>query len=313
MYTFVISSPFVEHPIVDIAQYDAHEYAISIFDETQQPNFLNKGHFNLEQYCKCLLYKLFNLPKSKVKPFLQYQCDRLQEPIVWLNKLEKLIDLNRELFTDKDQIIKFEKTLVLVELMRDTIEQYTQVIDDPYNFEVLKNKVKQFTSFEEKLNCLMEAKTEYLQNLPAVIDVNETPFNEKVDLEIALIKSQQKLSKKTKTLDNQNQKSPKSPTEKIKSPIEINQNPVGLFQFNCQTNVFVDIFFQLTKEMTADGKPLLDAGFNDLANFIVNNFKDKNGKDLSLNTVKTILNTSRPEKRPSQEKRIKLKVKDLSN
>lgn len=312
MYTFVISSPFVEHPIVDIAQYDAHEYAISIFDELQQSNFLNKGHFSLEQYCKCLLHKLFTLPKSKVKPFIQYQCDRLQEPIVWLNKLEKLIDLNRELFTTKEQIIKFEKALVIIELTRDTIEQYSQIIDDPYNFEVLKNKVKQYLTYEEKLNCLMEAKTDYLQNLPAVIDVNETPFNEKVDLEITLIKSQQKLSKKTKVTDVQEQKSPTSPTEKIKSPTEINRNPVGLFQFNCQTNVFVDIFFQLTKEMTIDGKPLLDAGFNDLALFLANNFKDKNGKELSLNTVKTILNTSRPEKRPSQEKRIKLKIKDLS-
>lgn len=313
MYTYVISSPFVEHPVIDITQFDAHEFDISIFEDTQPSNFINKGQFNLELYCKCILNKLFTLPKSKIKPFVQYQCDRLQEPIVWLNKLEKLIDLNRELFTTKEQIIKFEKTLFIIELTRDTIEQYSQVIDDPYNFEVLKNKVKQYTSYEEKLNCLMEAKTEYLQNLPAVIDVNEIPFNEKVDLEITLIKSQQKLSKKTKAIDNQEQKSPTSPTGKLKSPKEINSNSVGLFQFNCQTNVFVDIFFQLTKEMTVDGKPFLDAGFNDLAQFLANNFKDKNGKELSLNTVKTILNTSRPEKRPSQEKRIKLKVKDISN
>lgn len=313
MYTFVISSPFIEHPVMDIAQYDAHEYDICIFDDSQPSNFINKGQFNLEQYCKCLLNKLFTLPKSKIKPFVQYQCDRLREPIVWLNKLEKLIDLNRELFTSKEQIIKFEKTLMIIELMRDAIEQYSQVIDDPYNFEVLKSKVKQYSTYEEKLNCLMEAKTEYLQNLPAVIDVNETPFNEKVDLEIVLIKSQQKLSKKTKTIDNQETKSPTSPTQNLKRLNDVTKNSVGLFQFNCQTNVFVDIFFQLTKEITADGKPLLDAGFNDLANFIANNFKDKNGKELSLSTVKTILNTSRPEKRPSQEKRIKLKVKDISN
>ncbi len=55
MYTFVICSPFVEHPIVDVAHYDAGEFDISIFEEGQPSNFLNKSKFNLEQYCKCLL------------------------------------------------------------------------------------------------------------------------------------------------------------------------------------------------------------------------------------------------------------------
>ena len=71
------------------------------------------------------------------------------------------------------------------------------------------------------------------------------------------------------------------------------------------------MFFQLTKEITVDGKPLLNIGSNDLAQFITNNFIDKNGNALSLNTVKTILNISRPEKRPSAEKRINLKVRNL--
>lgn len=311
MYTFVNSSPFVEHPIVDIAQYDAHEYAISIFDEKQQSNFLNAGKFNLEQYCKCLLHKLFTLPKSKVKPFLQYQCDNLLEPITWLNKLEKLIDLNRELFTTKDQKIKFEKALMIIEVMRDVIEQKKQTPDSKFNFVKLKSDIKQY-NYEEKVSYLMEAKTEYLQNKPKIIDANEIPFDEKINLELDLIKSQQKLTKKQNTSNNQEVDSPKSPTKNTKSPTEICRTPVGLFQFNCQTNVFVDIFFQLTKEISIDGKPLLNAGFNELAQFITDNFIDKNGNPLSLNTVKTILNTSRPEKRPSQEKRINLKIKNIS-
>ncbi len=122
MYTFVISSPFIEHPIVDVAQFEAHEYTVCIFDENQSSNFLNGGTFNLEQYCKCLLHKLFTIPKSKIKPFIQYQCEKMQEPSVWLNKLEKLIDLNRELFTKKDQVIKFSKALIVIEVLRDVIE-----------------------------------------------------------------------------------------------------------------------------------------------------------------------------------------------
>ncbi len=310
MYNSVICSPFVEHPFVDIAQSDAGAYDLTIFEEGQASNFLIKGQFNKEQYCKCLLHKLFSIPKSKIKPFIQYQCDKMQEPIVWLNKLEKLIDLNRELFTTKDQVIKFEKALMIIELMRDAIEQ-KQTTTTQFNFNELKNKIKEYSDYDDKLSCLMEARTEYLQNKPKVIDVNEIPFDEKINLELDLVKSQQKLSKKRNTIYSQEVNSPKSPIKNPKSPTENCRTSVGLFQFNCQTNVFVDVFFQLTKEITVDGKPLLNAGFNELSQFITDNFIDKNGNPLSLNTVKTILNTSRPEKRPSSEKRINLKIKNI--
>ena len=312
MYTYVISSPFVEHPVVDIAQFDAHEFDVFVFEDNQPTNFINKGLFNRELYCKCLLYKLFTLPKSKIKPFIQYQCEKLKEPVVWLNKLEKLIDSNRELFTSKEHIIKFEKALVVIELIREIMEQKTHKPSVNYNFEDLKQKVKQYNTYEEKLTCLMEAKTEYLQNKPKLIDVNEIPFDEKITLELELLKTKQRLSKKATAPNNQEVNSPKSPTKNTKSPTEINRTSVGLFQFNCQTNVFVDVFFQLTKEITVDGKPLLNAGFNELAQFLTDYFIDKNGNRLSLNTVKTILNTSRPEKRPSSEKRINLRIKNIS-
>ena len=310
MYNSVICSPFVEHPFVDVAQFDAGVYDLTIFEEGQASNFLNKGQFNKEQYCKCLLHKLFTLNKSKIKPFIHYQCSKLNDPIVWLNKLEKLIDLNQEFFTTKTQAKSFEKALMIIEVMRDAIEQ-KQTTSTQFNFNELKNKIKEYSNYDDKLSCLMEARTEYLQNKPKVIDVNEIPFDEKINLELDLVKSQQKLSKKRNAIYSQEVNSPKSPTENTKSPTEICRTPVGLFQFNCQTNVFVDVFFQLTKEITVDGKPLINIGSNDLAQFITNNFIDKNGNALSLNTVKTILNISRPEKRPSAEKRINLKVRNL--
>ena len=311
MFPNIICSPFVEHPVIDVAQSEAHEFDVVAYGEEQSTSFVNKGKFNKEQYCKCLLHKLFTIPKSKTKPFIQYQCDNIANPIVWLNKLEKLFDLNSEFFTTKEQAKVVVKVLTVIEVMRDVIEQKEQVPDSKFNFVKLKSEVKQYACYEEKLSCLMEARTQYLQNKPKIIDVNEIPFDEKINLELDLLKSQQKLSKKTKVIDNQEEKSPKSPTKKSKSPTEISRTSVGLFQFNCQTNIFVDVFFQLTKEITIDGKPLLNAGFNELAQFITDNFIDKNGNAPSLNTVKTILNTSRPEKRPSQEKRIKLNIRNI--
>ena len=52
MYNSVICSPFVEHPFVDVAQSDAGAYDLTIFEEGQASNFLIKGQFNKEQYCK---------------------------------------------------------------------------------------------------------------------------------------------------------------------------------------------------------------------------------------------------------------------
>ena len=56
MYTFVNVSPFVEHPVLDIAQFDGGEYDIVVFEDGQTSNFLNKSKFNKELYCKCLLH-----------------------------------------------------------------------------------------------------------------------------------------------------------------------------------------------------------------------------------------------------------------
>lgn len=299
MYTFVICSPFVEHPIVDVAHYDAGEFDIAIFEEGQPSNFLNKSKFNLEQYCKCLLHKLFTIQKSKIKPFIQYQCDKMQEPIVWLNKLEKLIDLNRELFTTKDQVIKFEKSLMIIEVMRDAIEQKKQAPDSKFNFVKLKSDIKQY-NYEEKVSYLMEAKTEYLQNKPKIIDVNETPFDEKINLELDLIKSQQKLNKKQ--LESNNSNESQSPLSTLKkSPISKNK-----FKINTNLNQFVDVFFQLMYEKKVGGKPYLEASPNELADMITTWFNDKEGKEISIETIKTILKPSRFEKRPKGSNRLNL-------
>lgn len=299
MYTFVICSPFVEHLIVDITQFDAGEFDIAIFEDGQSSNFLNKGKFNLEQYCKCLLHKLFTIPKSKIKPFIQYQCDKMQEPIVWLNKLEKLIDLNRELFTTKDQVIKFEKSLMIIEVMRDVIEQKKLAPDSKFNFVKLKTDIKQYT-YEEKVSYLMEAKTEYLQNKPKVIDINETPFDEKINLELELINTQQKLSKKQEGPNSSNELQSPLGTLK-KSPISKNK-----FKINTNLNQFIDIFFQLMHEKKVGGKPYLEASPNELADMITTWFKDKEGKEISIETIKTILKPSRFEKRPKGSNRLNL-------
>ena len=82
------------------------------------------------------------------------------------------------------------------------------------------------------------------------------------------------------------------------------QMPFKKMQINCNLNQFIDIHYQFSRELFVDGKSILDGSVNDLVAIIVNSYVDKDGKDISPETVKTILTPSRTEKRPKPHKRI---------
>ena len=80
--------------------------------------------------------------------------------------------------------------------------------------------------------------------------------------------------------------------------------PFKKMQINCNLNQFIDIHYQFSRELFVDGKSILDGSVNDLVAIIVNSYVDKDGKEISPETVKTILTPSRTEKRPKPHKRI---------
>lgn len=301
----VQTAPFKEHPIVNYVASEPAEFDIIAFGPDHATDFIVSGTFSLQQYCTCLLHRLFLLDKSDIKPFIQYQCEQLKDPFVWLNKFEKLIDLNRDLYTTKERIIKMEKALVVIELFRQEIQNNKFAPASRFNFEKVKQKVKGYTTTEEKLLCLAEAKTDYLQNKPAQVPPGEVPFDEKVQLEIDLLKTQSKLSKKRQqTFTDQETKSPLGPLKKHAMSKAEGSLAKPKFQINSNLNVFVDIFFQLMHEKNVNGRPFLEASPNELAEMIATWFKDKEGKEISVETVKTILKPSRFEKRPKGNTRI---------
>jgi hypothetical protein len=142
----VHSAPFKEHPVVDMVSREPNDFdVISVLPE-HSPNFIEEGKFSLQQYCYCLLHKIVTLNKSKIKPFIYYQCENLSDPFTWLNKLEKIIDLNRELFTTKDHKIKIEKALVVIELLRSDIENNKFNKASKFDFEKVKSKLKKLSN-----------------------------------------------------------------------------------------------------------------------------------------------------------------------
>ena len=80
--------------------------------------------------------------------------------------------------------------------------------------------------------------------------------------------------------------------------------PFNKLKINCNINQLVDIFYQLHRELFVDGKPIIDGNINDIALVIVNSFTDKDGRDLSPESVKTMLTPSKTDKRPKPHKRI---------
>lgn len=76
--------------------------------------------------------------------------------------------------------------------------------------------------------------------------------------------------------------------------------------WNGQINALVDMFTQLTEEIKVSGKPILEIPDEDLLNFILTNFRDKYGAELSYYTIHTLLKKSRIDKRlhPQSPKRI---------
>lgn len=286
----VTTAPFKEHLIIDLSQCEAGEFDICSTDKDHPCNFIENGKFSLEQYCFCLLRKLFSLNKSKIKPFIQYQCERLNDPFVWLNKFEKLIDLNRELFTTKELNIKVDKALMVIELLRQEIEKSKSKNNSPFNFEKVKSELKQYETSEEKLCYLFELQAEYLQNKPKLIDPTETQFDQKCQIEIDKIEKLELIKKRTP------QRAALLSGKSAKTKIPIRGN----------LNILVDAFYQLLHEKKSNGLPYLDSNTKEITNFIVENFVDRDGQPISESTVRTILSPNKPEKRPKSDNRINL-------
>lgn len=283
-------APFKEHNILDIASSEPHEFDVISYLPDQPSNFIHSGKFSLQQYCQCLLRKLFSLNKSKIKPFIQYQCEQLQDPFVWLNKFEKLIDLNRELFTTKEQNIKVEKALMVIELLRQEIECNKFNKAARFDFDRVKGKLKQYASPEEQLSFLYEAQAEYLQNKPKLVDPSEIPFDQKCSIEIEKIERLEQLKKRTA------QRTAILNGKSVKEKIPIRGH----------LNILVDAFYQMLHEKKANGLPYIDATSTEITNFIVEHFLDKDGQPLSESTVRTMLSPNKSDKRPKNHNRIDL-------
>lgn len=104
---------------------------------------------------------------------------------------------------------------------------------------------------------------------------------------------------------------PQTGQEKDQNPkksIETTQGkwPYSPGRWNGQVNALVNVFIQLTEETKVAGRPVFEISNDDLLNLILTNFRDKQGKELSFYTIRTLLDKTRTDKRlhPQSPKRI---------
>ncbi len=296
MFTaFVQPTLFVEHPIVDFTKVSTQDFDITAKTCNTPPDFMENDHFSQAAYCDRLLTKICELNKFQLKPFIQYQCQSLQEPIIWLNKLEELIDLNSDLYTCKDDIIKMNKARYIIEVLRDHFEEKNKPElnsnSKEYNFPKVKEHLKNFNTDDDKICYLLEQKTDYLQNKPTLTNTAENSFDKRIDLELKLIADLASIrAKKLQAIS--------------KDPDEIKH--FAKAKINCNVNQFVDIFYQMMAEKEIDGKSILESESNTIVAIITHYFTDKNGHEISEETVRTILKPSRFEKRPKGKNRFQI-------
>lgn len=274
------------------------------FAENSNFDIYNDNGLTNESYCKVLMSKIFKLPYRLLPDFISHHTALVSDPIKWLNKLEKLVSENEELFFATENRGRMMKCYTIIESKRKELEplrnrhrvakppmQYinAECEERYFSFRELKNKVNAMENYTEKIMLLTKERFSYEQASIDFINPKLPDYADQCQKEIDHIQHIIKLTEELAREQFHNFKTG-LPYKKVKINTNINQ--------------FVDIFYQLHRELFIVGKPIIDGGINDMVAIIVNSFVDKDGRDLSPETVKTLLTPSKSDKRPKPHKRI---------
>ncbi|HSD13070.1 MAG TPA: hypothetical protein VLB74_00325 [Flavobacterium sp.] len=273
---------------------------------TIAPNFdiIIDQNKTLQTYCDALMRKVFELPHTDYPAFISYQANLVKEPTLWLNHFEELISNNEDQFTGKKSLCRYHKLLNQIEFRRKELQSTSvkeskgnipkkyinaENEDRHFSFYELKKQLNDTPCEKERIILLTKEQYEYQQTNIDFINQKLPLYDQQCVKEIEQIYAIRKLKAELGT-----------------AILETNPNqlPYNKLKVNCNVNQFVDIFYQLHRELFANGNPIIDGNVNDMVSMIVNSFTDKEGNEISPQTVETILKPSRTDKRPKPHKRI---------
>lgn len=275
------------------------ERSVNVLFDILQENVLNN-----HAYCQELINKIVKLPYAQLPDFFSYHCEFITDPLKWINKVEKLLFENEELFVNTTKRGRMMKCYTIIESKRKELEitrnrharrkppmQYinAECEERYFSFREVKSKVNGMEDYTEKIMFLTNEKFDYEQASIDFINPKLPDYSDQCQKEIDQIQHLIRLT------DEFSKQQMRKNAEGI---------PLNKLKINCNINQLVDIFYQLHRELFVNGKPILDGNINDFVAVIVNSFVDKNGQELSPETIKTVITPSKSDKRPKPHKRI---------
>jgi hypothetical protein len=289
----LVPVPFEEHPFTQSRISPSNELAIHLHSE-----------FSFQLYCESLFQKVLTIGLSEIPDFLNYHCQQVKNPISWINSLDKLIKVNAELFNGKQAEHRHYKFISQIDIHRFGLQtsslgshRHKLLLNNingfsekkEYCFKTVKDHLTNLLTHEEKIDFLQDHIFDYRQDSPDFIYTKEKAFDVLCELEI------EKLEKKELSQQKAAQRKSKNPS---------NMMSVAKIKITCNLNYFCDVIFQLINESSSKKGPYLISTPAQMAQFIVQNFVDKDGNEISYASVLTFLDPNRPDKRPKSGKRF---------
>ena len=269
--------PFKNHLKDQLFKLDVTSYGTEF-----NPDLITNDKFDTDAYCFCLLKKLCEIDKSDLVPFFQHQVAQLKQPKFWINTLDNLIAINKDIVKNVFCEVKLEKCKSIVETLREI--QFSTIENKPHEatkFSItgLQEKLSKCTDFNEREQIIIDAETDFKSNAQRNL-LDYSCYQNQIDLEKQRLEKMKSLNLPTPFNDK-------------------HRNVPTKFKINGNINQLADAYFQLSQE-----HKLIEFNQRKLAKYIVNNYTDKYGDELSLRSIETMLDPNRPEKRPPERRRL---------
>ena len=110
---------------------------------------------------------------------------------------------------------------------------------------------------------------------------------------------------KLQTLRKMIKKNQKLKKEEVNNTT-LESKPIFKLKLNDSINILTDVYKQMMVFSKITGKPYLDYPIKKIAEFICDNHIDENGNELSYHTIRTYLSTTRNDKGPNNDNKIRL-------
>ncbi|MFV0211694.1 hypothetical protein OBK22_07825 [Empedobacter falsenii] len=278
----------------EFTQVALHNVKSEEFDIIEEEPLTNDG------YCQALIDKIFEISHSEIADFIKHQLLYAKDKLHWINKFEKLVSVNEFLFEKGRNKTRLMKIYTSTEIIRLGLYKPIEIKDEErpapryinadseeryFSFYKTQKNLEQMEDYCDQIFFLTNEKYEYEQANIHFINPKLPEYSEQCNKKIEHLQQIRRLKEELQVVKEE----------------KCNYNKL---QFNGNVNQLVDIFYQMSRELFVDGKPFLDGNLNDISKVIVSNFVDKDGNELSLKTVRTILTPSREDKRPNVNKRI---------